>query len=218
VESNLSRAHAIIDYRFPTVDIRKTAATQDEDVTDEDVAEIFVRINNQGTRLGQADFVLTLLSVFHGDLRDKIERRARAMSDGAVVGIDPQQLLRAICGVAFGRARMSAIYRFLRGLDPTTGDADPSARVKRLNQLDEAADECMEATPWRDYLLCVQHAGLITQALVASKNAIGRVSAANGCNGNCRAGTWRQRKFAVRATLPGSSTPQMLRLPIRTTL
>ena len=68
VDRNLGRAQAISDYRFPTVDIRKTASTQAEDVTDEDVAEIFVRINNQGTRLGQADFVLTLLSVFHGEL------------------------------------------------------------------------------------------------------------------------------------------------------
>jgi hypothetical protein len=63
VEDNLDRAHAIADYRFPTVDIRKTATTQAEEATEEDVAEIFVRINNQGTRLGQADFVLTLLSV-----------------------------------------------------------------------------------------------------------------------------------------------------------
>ena len=172
VDRNLGRAHAITDYRFPTVDIRKTATTQDEEITDEDVAEIFVRINNQGTRLGQADFVLTLLSVFHGELRDRIEERARVMSQGAVVGIDTQQLLRAVCGVAFGRARMSAIYRYLRGVDPTTGEADAAERMKRLNQLDEAAKQCMETTPWRDYLLRVQHAGFVSQALVASKNAI----------------------------------------------
>ena len=47
VELNLERAHSISDYRFPTVDIRKTAATRDEEATEEDVAEIFVRINNQ---------------------------------------------------------------------------------------------------------------------------------------------------------------------------
>ena len=172
VERNLDRAHAISDYRFPTVDIRKTAATQDEEATEEDVAEIFVRINNQRTRLGQADFVLTLLSVFHGELRDRIEERARAMSLGTVVGIDTQQLLRAVCGVAFGRARMSALYRYLRGVDPTTGDADSAGRLERLEQLDDAAKECMEPTPWRDYLLRVKHAGFVSQALVASKNAI----------------------------------------------
>jgi len=172
VERNLDRAHAISDYRFPTVDIRKTATTQDEEATEEDVAEIFVRINNQGTRLGQADFVLTLLSVFHGELRDRIEERARAMSLGTVVGIDTQQLLRAVCGVAFGRARMSAVYRYLRGVDPTTGEADTVGRLKRLGQLDDAAKACMEPTPWRDFLLRVKHAGFVSQALVASKNAI----------------------------------------------
>jgi hypothetical protein len=172
VDLNLGRAHAINEYRFPTVDIRKTAPTQDQEATDEDVAEIFVRINNQGTRLGQADFVLTLLSVYHGELRDQIEERSRAMSQGMVVSIDTQQLLRAVCGVAFSRARMSAIYRYLRGVDPITGEADAPARTKRLNQLDHAAKQCMETTAWRDYLLRVQHAGFVSQALVASKNAI----------------------------------------------
>ena len=100
VDHNLGRAHAINDYLFPTVDIRKTSTKQDQEATDEDVAEIFVRINNQGTRLGQADFVLTLLSVYHGELRDQIEARSRAMSQGAIVSIDTQQLLRAVCGVA----------------------------------------------------------------------------------------------------------------------
>ncbi|CAN5475032.1 hypothetical protein BH20ACI3_BH20ACI3_01780 [soil metagenome] len=170
VAENLDRAHAINGYRFPTIDIRKTDHA--EEVKEEDVADIFVRINNQGTRLGQADFVLTLLSVYHGELRDRIEERARAMSQGTVVGIDTQQLLRAVCGVAFGRARMSAVYRYLRGVDPMTGEADIAGRSKRLSQLDDAAKECMEPTPWRDYLLRVQHAGFVSQALVASKNAI----------------------------------------------
>jgi hypothetical protein len=172
VDQNLGRAHAISDFRFPTVDIRETGNAKSAEVTDEDVAEIFVRINNQGTRLGQVDFVLTLLSVFHGELRDRIEDRARIMSQKTVVGIDTQQLLRAICGVAFGRARMSAIYRYIRGVDPTSGEADANERKKRLDQLDEAAKLCMESTPWRDYLLRVQHAGFVSPALIASKNAI----------------------------------------------
>ena len=169
-ERNLDCAHSIAEYRFPTVVIRKTATT--DEATEEDAAEIFVRINNQGARLGQADFVLTLLSVYHGELRDKLEERARAMSAGAVVGLDTQQLLRAVCGVAFGRARMSAVYRFLRGVDPVTGDADPERRLTRLSELDDAANECVELTPWRDYLLAVKHAGFVTEGLIASKNAI----------------------------------------------
>jgi hypothetical protein len=166
LEFNLERAGSIADYSFPTVDIRRTAAT------DEDVADIFVRINNQGVRLGQADFVLTLLSVYHGELRDKLEERAREMSIGAVVGLDTQQLLRAVCGVALGRARMLAVYRSLRGVDPDTGVANPERRLALLNELDNAANDCIELTPWRDYLLRVKHAGFLGETQIASKNAI----------------------------------------------
>jgi hypothetical protein len=170
VDQNLERAKGISDYRFPTVEIRKTALAKE--VTDEDVADIFVRINNQGTRLQQADFVLTLLSVFHGDLRDRIEGRAREMSEGAVVPVDAQQVLRVACAVAFSRARMSAIYKFLRGIDPTTSDPSPQDRKKRLDTLDLAANQCLESTPWRDYMLRVKHAGFVSQGLVASSSAI----------------------------------------------
>lgn len=170
VDQNLDRAQAIRDYRFSTVDIRKTTAA--EEVTDEDVAEIFVRINNQGTRLRQADFVLTLLAVFHGKLRDRIEVRAAEMSKNGVIEVDTQQVLRAACAVGFGRARMSAIYRYLRGVDPTTRDTDPSRRVERLEKLDRAATECLDATVWRDYMLRVMRAGFISDSLVASTNAV----------------------------------------------
>jgi hypothetical protein len=172
VERNLEVAQAISDYRFPTVDIRKTSAGRGDEASEEDVSEIFVRINNQGKRLGQADFVLTLLAVFHGELRDRIEERARAMSESAVIEVDTQQLLRVACGVAFGRARMSAVYRFLRGLDASSGESDPGSRGRRLDQLDAAAKQCMETTPWRDFLLRVKHAGFVDASLIPSKNAI----------------------------------------------
>jgi hypothetical protein len=67
---------------------------------------------------------------------------------------------------------MLAVYRSLRGVDPETGEANPERRLALLNQLDNAANECIELTPWRDYLLRVKHAGFVSQSLVASKNAI----------------------------------------------
>jgi hypothetical protein len=170
VEHNLARAQAIKDYRLPTVEIRRTDSAVE--ASEEDVADIFVRINNQGSRLGQADFVLTLLSVFHGTLRDRIEIEAPRMSQGAVVSVDTQQVLRAACAVGFGRARMSAIYRYLRGVDPVTKDADPIRRRERLDALDQAADECLDSTRWRDYLLRVTRAGFVSSSLVSSPNAV----------------------------------------------
>ncbi len=170
VEQNLDRVQSISDFRFPVVDIRKTA--QNEEASEEDVAEIFVRINNQGMRLGQADFVLTLLSVYHGKLRDQIEQRAAAISVESAFAVDTQQLLRASCAVGFGRARMSAIYRFLRGVDPDTGETNVADREQRLRGLDEAALACRNPTTWRDYMLRVSHAGFVSQGLAASTNAV----------------------------------------------
>jgi len=164
VERNLEVARAISNYRFPTIDIRGTA---NDEPAEEEVSEIFVRINNQGKRLGQADFVLTLLSVFHGELRDRIEERAREMSIDGIVAAPA-------CGVwrrLRSRSHVCGIW-YLRGGDPTTGDTDPVARLKMLDKLDDAAGLCMEPTPWRDYLLRVKHAGLVCRSLIASKNAI----------------------------------------------
>lgn len=169
VDQNLDRAQLISDFRFPTVEIRPTGAAT---ASEEDVAEIFVRINNQGARLGQADFVLTLLSVFHGTLRDRIELRAKEISEESVISLDVQQLLRATCAVAFGRARMSAIYAYLRGVDPNSRDRDPQARARRLDELNQAADRCIRPTLWRDFVLRAQRAGFIDRTLVASSNAV----------------------------------------------
>jgi hypothetical protein len=170
VDTNLARAQAIRDYRFPTVEIRKTAAVQD--VSEEDVADIFVRINSQGKRLGQADFVLTLLSVSRRELRDRIESRASALSTNSVVPVDTQQILRAACAVGFGRARMSAVYKFLRGLDPNTRDASQEHREQRLTLLEQATDACLNATTWRDYMLRVVHAGFVSEGLIPSTSAV----------------------------------------------
>ena len=64
------------------------------------------------------------------------------------------------------------MYRFLRGVDPVTGEADPDRRVTLLEELDTAANNCIELTPWRDFLLRVKHAGFVSPSLIASKNAI----------------------------------------------
>jgi hypothetical protein len=170
VDQNLDRAQSIPAFQFPTVEIRATGRATE--ATEEDVADIFVRINNQGKRLGQADFVLTLLSVFHGDLRDRIEVGAKEMSEDSVVALDVQQLLRATCAVGFGRAQMSAIYSYLRGMDPSSRDADPAKRQKRLTDLEGAADRCLKSTTWRDFTLRVQRAGFVHQSLVGSSNAL----------------------------------------------
>jgi len=73
VDRNLGRAHAITDYRFPTVDIRKTATTQDEEVTDEDVACL---LSPGGSELSEQERMairfLDLLSADHHAIDDDV--------------------------------------------------------------------------------------------------------------------------------------------------
>lgn len=172
VEENLGRLQALASYPFPVVTLRNPGAGTGSESFEEDVADVFVRINNQGKRLGNADFVLTLLAVYHGDLRDRTEQSARELSKQAIVPIDTQQLLRASCAVGFRRGTMSAMYRFLRGVDPATGTADEETRKERLATLERAAEACMHRGTWADYMLRVMHGGIVSDALVSSNAVI----------------------------------------------
>jgi hypothetical protein len=57
ISHNLDRLFDLKKYPFTALEI-------DPSVDEESVADIFVRINSEGVKLNQADFVLTLLSVF----------------------------------------------------------------------------------------------------------------------------------------------------------
>ena len=61
-----------------------TALELSPEINEEAVSEVFVRINSKGTPLNQADFILTLMSVFWDDGRTQLEqfadRRARQPS------------------------------------------------------------------------------------------------------------------------------------------
>lgn len=76
------------------------------------MANIFVRINSEGVKLNQADFILTLLSVFWDEGRRALEdfcrssRQPLAAGSGAspfnyFIEPDPDQLLSAASAAAF---------------------------------------------------------------------------------------------------------------------
>lgn len=65
------RVRDLIAYQFSVVELDATAE-------EEQVAEVFVRINSEGVVLNQADFILTLMSVFWEKGRRELEDFARA--------------------------------------------------------------------------------------------------------------------------------------------
>jgi len=74
------RAARAIDRLQKLMDYPLTALEVSSSVDEDRVAEIFVRINSKGTPLNQADFILTLMSVFWDEGRKELEdfcRRAK---------------------------------------------------------------------------------------------------------------------------------------------
>jgi len=66
ISSRIEKLYNLKNYPFNALEIVP-------DLTEEQVAEIFTRINSKGTILKQADFILTLLSVFWPDGRYQID-------------------------------------------------------------------------------------------------------------------------------------------------
>ncbi len=116
-QNALGRLHALLHFPFTALEIAPN-------VEAEQVADIFVRINSEGKKLNQSDFILTLMSVFWDDGRRELEefcRRARMhesmgpSSYNHLFRPSPDQMLRVAIAVGFRRARLSAVYAILRG-------------------------------------------------------------------------------------------------------
>lgn len=80
ISDGIAKLYSLQDYSFTALEISST-------VDEEQVSEIFVRINSKGKQLNQADFILTLLSVFWDEGRKELEEFCRAArqpsSDGS---------------------------------------------------------------------------------------------------------------------------------------
>jgi len=96
VQRAISRLHNLGGFPFTTLALSPN-------IGEEQVSEIFVRINSEGKKLNQADFILTLMSVFWDEGRTQLEefcRRARRPSAAEpspfnhFIQPDPDQLLR----------------------------------------------------------------------------------------------------------------------------
>src|SRR5205085_867957 len=71
LEEAIDRVKDLQHYPFKAVEL-------DASLEEERVAEVFVRINSKGVQLNQADFILTLMSVFDDGGRKKLEEFSRA--------------------------------------------------------------------------------------------------------------------------------------------
>lgn len=174
-------SHAI-DGLFDLQNYPFTALEISASVEEEEVADIFVRINSQGVKLNQADFILTLMSVFWDEGRAELERFCHAARvpppDGRpspynhFIQPGPDQLLRTSVALGFGRARLKQVYSILRGKDLETGIYSEERRVAQFERLKQAQTATLDLTSWHEFLKALIKAGYRTGAMISSENAL----------------------------------------------
>jgi len=170
-----------IDHLYDIKNYPFTVLELSSSVPDEDVADVFVRVNGTGTPLNQADFILTLMSVFWDEGRTELERFCRLSRQPVASGAspfnyyiypDPDQLLRVDIGLGFRRARLRNVYTILRGKDLETEEYSVKKRDEQFAILKEAQVDVLNVQNWHDFLKAVQRAGYTSQAMITSQNAL----------------------------------------------
>lgn len=158
-----------------------TALELASDIDEEAVSDVFVRINSKGTPLNQADFILTLMSVFWDEGRAALERfcrDARTPSKGQAspfnhfIEPSPDQLLRVAVGVAFKRARLKYVYSILRGKDLETETFSEARRLQQFELLKNAQARALNLQHWHDFMNCIRQAGFRSGKMISSQNSL----------------------------------------------
>ncbi len=176
IAHNLDRLFDLQRYPFTALEIAPT-------VEEEQVADIFVRVNSEGVRLNQADFILTLMSVFWDEGRAALERfcreSRRVPEKGAppspfnyLIQPDPDQLLRVAVALGFERARLKSVYQLLRGKDLDTGEFSDMRRDAQFQVLRDAQAEVLNLTRWHQFLSCLVGAGFRGGEMISSQTTL----------------------------------------------
>lgn len=158
---------------FPFTTLALSAA-----IDEEQVSLVFVRINSEGKKLNQADFILTLMSVFWDEGRAQLEdfcRKSRKPTTGApspfnhFIQPEPDQLLRVGVGLGFRRARMQYVYSILRGKDLETEQFSPELREQQFEVLKDAQGRVLNLQYWHDFLKSILGAGFRSGKMISSQ-------------------------------------------------
>jgi hypothetical protein len=176
ISANISKLYGLNNYPFTAFEINQT-------VGEEEVANIFVRINSTAVPLNQADFILTLLSVFWDEGRKDLEkfcatsRKTPKAGDppspfNYLIQPDADQLLRVSIALGFKRGKLQSVYQLLRGKDLDTGEFSAERRVAQFAILQGAQKEVLNLMYWDQFLKTLIGAGFRTSELISSQTAV----------------------------------------------
>lgn len=172
IEENINDLLNLGIYSLPTLKINSKA-------DEEDVADIFVRVNSGGQNLTEKNFIETLIAVYDNDVHDKINNfcaKSRIPANGTsfnqILQVDPSHLIRMSVGVGFRRARLRYAYMLLRGKNLKTGEITQDVREENLKTFKASLDVVTNLNNWHAFMNLVASAGYLKGSLVASSNAV----------------------------------------------
>jgi hypothetical protein len=173
IQTNIMRLNGLMNYPFRALELLAT-------VDEEQVSQVFVRINSMGKKLNEADFILTLMSVYWDEGRHALENFCRAAKlpvEGPTpynhfLQPSPDQMLRAAIGFGFKRGRLKYVYSLLRGKDLETGQYSEAQRNAQFNKLKQAQANALNILHWKDFLKCLLHAGYRSGKVITSETTV----------------------------------------------
>lgn len=172
VEENINDLLNLGIYSLPTLKINSKA-------DEEDVADIFVRVNSGGQNLTEKNFIETLIAVYDNEVYDKINKfcsesriPANGTSYNQILQVDPSHLIRVAVGVGFKRARLRYAYMLLRGKNLKTGEITQNVREDNLAIFKDSLDMATNLNNWHAFMNVFVSAGYLKGSLVASSNAV----------------------------------------------
>ena len=175
ISENINALANLKQHTLPVFDIKANAE-------EEDVSEIFVRVNSGGVALKQNDFILTLLSLYWDEGRKDIEKfskestyptKGKTTSYNQITEVTAQDIIRVVMAYAFDRARLKYGYKLLRGADfDRRGALDADLREERFSVLKEKLPDVLDVHNWHEFLKAVMNAGYLSGDMILSGNAI----------------------------------------------
>lgn len=172
IEENLNDLLNLNIYLLPTLKIEACADEQD-------VADIFVRVNSGGQKLTEKNFIETLLAVYDNSVHERINKfcaESRIPADktsyNPIIELDPSHIIRMAVGLGFRRARLKYAYMLLRGKNLTTGEVSREEQNKNLDIFKSSLDIVLDLNSWHSFLNLFMQAGYLKNSLISSTNAV----------------------------------------------
>lgn len=146
---------------------------------EEQMSQIFIRVNSGGTKLTEDDFIMTLLSVYEPQTRQRIEdwceasrRPGTGTSYNALLTVKPSHVIRATVGLGFGRGRLRYARLILNGRNLKTKETSAEQREENFAKFGAALDKVLDLNDWHAFVNALGDAGYLNKSMISSENAV----------------------------------------------